>query len=356
MRSLLVLFLPCLTATAQAPDRVALAARIDSLVSDFMKVRGTPGVSLAVVRGTDTIVMSAYGVANLETKQPATPTTVFRIGSMTKQFTSALIMRQIERGKLSLDDDVSKHLPGVSLHEYRVTIRQLLNHTSGIPNYTASAEWAKHQTEDVTPSQIVAFVAADTFDFAPGSRYKYNNTGYVLLGMILEKVTGAPYAELIQRELFTPLGLRETSYCPSRPTDPSFAKGYQVSQGAVAPAPNMNMTHPYAAGAICSTTRDFLRWQRLLASGRVVTPQSYALMTTPDTLNNGTRLGYGFGLELVRVGNHSAIMHGGSTAGFMGGGFVFPADSVNIVLLTNSSITPSSLALNIARAVLGIPR
>src|SRR4029450_2946476 len=112
---------------------------------------------------------------------------------------------------------------------------------------------------------------------------------------------------------------------------------------------------PYAAGDSCSPPRDGLRWQRLLASGGVVTPQSYALMTTPDTLNNGTRLGYGFGLELVRVGSHSAIMHGGSTAGFMGGGFVFPADSVNIVLLTNSNITPSSLALNIARAVLGIP-
>jgi len=235
MRRLLVLLLPAMAATAQAPDRVALRARIDSLVSDFMKVRGTPGLSLAVLRGSDTIVMSGYGVPNLETKQPATPATVFRIGSMTKQFTSALIMRQIERGTLSLDDDISKHLPDVSLQGHRVTIRQLLNHTSGIPNYTTSTEWAKHQAEDVTPSQIVAFVAADTFDFAPGARYKYNNTGYVLLGMILEKVTGVPYPELLQRELLTPLGLRETSYCPSRPTDPSYAAGYEVGPDGAAP-------------------------------------------------------------------------------------------------------------------------
>jgi CubicO group peptidase (beta-lactamase class C family) len=344
-----------LAATAQAPDRATLAARIDSLARDFIAVRGAPGLSLAVLRGSDTIVMSAYGYANRETKQPSTPATVFRIGSMTKQFTSALIMRQIERGTLSLDDDMATYLPDVQLHGHRVTIRQLLNHTSGIHNYTESAEWAKHQDDDVTPTQIVAFVAADSFDFAPGTKYRYNNTGYVLLGMILEKVTGVPYAELLQREIFTPLGLRETSYCPSRPTDPSFARGYDVGRDGVTPAPYRNMTHPYAAGAICSTARDFLRWQRALANGRVVTPQSYAMMTTPGSLENGTRLTYGFGLEVVQIQNHSGIMHGGSTPGFTSGGFVFPADSVNIVLLTNSNASPSSLALSIVRVLFDIP-
>jgi D-alanyl-D-alanine carboxypeptidase len=209
-RSLALLLVPTM-ATAQTPDRATLAARIDSLARDFIATRGTPGLSLAVVRGSDTIVMTAYGVANVETKQPVTPATVFRIGSMTKQFTSALIMRQMERGKLSLDDEIAKYLPDVALR-HRVTIRQLLNHTSGVPNYTASAEWETHQAEDVTPKQIVGFVAADTFDFAPGTKYRYSNTGYILLGMILEKVTGMSYPELVQRELFTPLGLRETTY------------------------------------------------------------------------------------------------------------------------------------------------
>jgi CubicO group peptidase (beta-lactamase class C family) len=354
-RSILLLLAPFVAATAQAPDRSKLATRIDSVVREFIAARRTPGLSLAILRGSDTIVMSAYGVANIETKQPATPATIYRIGSMTKQFTSALIMRQFERGKLSLDDDITKHLPGVPTHGQRVSIRQLLNHTSGIHNYTESSEWQKHQEEDVTPQQIVAFVAADTLDFPPGTKYRYSNTGYVLLGMILEKVAGEPYAELLQREILTPLGLRETSYCPSRPTDPAFATGYEVGPNGASPAPYRNMTHAYAAGAICATARDFVRWQRALASGRVVAPASYALMTTPDTLNNGRRLGYGFGLELTQVSGHTAIMHGGSTQGFISGGFVFPADSLNIVLLTNSNVSPSSLALSIARILLDVP-
>jgi D-alanyl-D-alanine carboxypeptidase len=340
---------------AQQPSRATLTARIDSLAGAFIADTHTPAVSVAVLRGTDTLVMKGYGDASIDSHRAATASTVYRIGSITKQFTSAAIMRLVERGKLSLDDPMSKYLPDVPLHDHTVTIRQLLNHTSGIHSYTSEPEWQKTWAEDMTPRQIVAFVDKDTFDFAPGTGWRYNNTGYVLLGMIIEKVTGEPYATYLQHDLFTPLGLRQTSYCPSRPTDPSFADGYSSAGGTVKPAVFLSMTHPFAAGALCSTVRDLVIWQRALAGGRVVKAKSFALMTTPDTLNNGKRLNYGFGLVPGMLGTHRSVGHGGGVNGFTTSSIFFPDDSVNVVVFSNSDRGPDPLALNIARAVFGIP-
>jgi len=341
--------------SAQQPSAATLAARVDSLAADFLSSSHTPAVSVAVLRGKDTLVMKGYGDASIDPRRQATVSTVYRIGSITKQFTSAAIMRLIERGKLSLDDPMSKYLPDVPLHGHTVTIRQLLNHTSGIHSYTSDAAWAKTWAQDLTPRQIVAFVDKDTFDFAPGAEWRYNNTGYVLLDMIIEKITGEPYAAYLQHDLFTPLGLRQTSYCPTRPTDASFAAGYSSTGGNAKPAEFLSMTHPFSAGALCSTVRDLVIWQRALAGGRVVNARSYALMTIPDTLNNGKRLSYGFGLAPGALGAHRSIGHGGGVHGFTTSSIFFPDDSVNVVVFSNSDRGPDALALNIGRAVFGIP-
>jgi len=343
------------SARAQALSRAALVNRIDSLATAFLANSHTPAISVAVLRGSDTLVMKGYGDASIEAHRAATASTVYRIGSITKQFTSAAIMRLIERGKLSLEDPMSKFLPDVPTHGRTVTVRELLNHTSGIHNYTADREWSKHWDEDLTPRQIVAFVDNDTLDFAPGTRWSYDNTGYVLLGMIIEKVTGEPYAKYLQHDLFTPLGLKSTSYCPSRPTDPSFADGYTSATGSAKPAAYLSMTHPFSAGALCSTVRDLVVWQRALAGGRVVNAKSYALMTTADTLNNGRRFSYGFGLVPGMLGTHRSIAHGGGVNGFTTSSIFFPDDSVNVVVFSNSDRGPDPTALNIARVVLGIP-
>jgi len=353
--SSLVLVLVARSVPAQQPSRATLTARIDSLAGAFIADTKTPAVSVAVLRGTDTLVMKGYGDASIAAHRAATASTVYRIGSITKQFTSAAIMRLIERGKLSLDDPMSKYLPDVPLHGHTVTIRQLLNHTSGIHSYTSEPAWQATWAEDLSPRQIVAFVDKDTFDFAPGTAWRYNNTGYVLLGMIIEKVTGEPYAKYLQHDLFTPLGLRQTSYCPSRPTDPSFADGYSSAGGTVKPAAFLSMTHPFAAGALCSTVRDLVLWQRALAGGRVVNAKSYALMTTADTLNDGKRLNYGFGLVPGMLGTHRSIGHGGGVNGFTTSSIYFPDDSVNVIVFSNSDRGPDPLALNIARAVFGMP-
>jgi CubicO group peptidase (beta-lactamase class C family) len=342
-------------AGAQAPTRGVLTQRIDSLAAAFLESTHTPAISVAVLRGSDTLVMKGYGAASLEPHRDATPSTVYEIGSITKQFTSAAIMRLIERGKLSLDDPMSKYLPDVPLHGHVVTVRQLLNHTSGIHDYTSSPEWAKTWTQMLTPRQVVAFVDKDTFDFAPGTKWRYDNTGYVLLGMIIEKVTGEPYASYVQHDLFTPLGLKQTSYCPNRPTDPSFAAGYTSRSGTVKPADFLDMSHPLAAGALCSTVRDLVKWQRALVAGRVVNAKSFALMTTADTLNDGKRLSYGFGLVPGQMGTHRSVGHGGGIPGFTTASIFFPDDSVNVAVFSNSDGVPDPLAQNIARAVFGIP-
>jgi CubicO group peptidase (beta-lactamase class C family) len=353
--SSLVLALGAGSVHAQQPSRATLTTRIDSLAGAFIADTHTPAVSVAVLRGKDTLVMKGYGDASIDSHRAATASTVYRIGSITKQFTSAAVMRLVERGKLSLDDPMSKYLPDVPLHDHIVTIRQLLNHTSGIHSYTSEPAWQKTWAEEFTPRQVVAFVDKDTFDFAPGAAWRYNNTGYVLLGMIIEKVTGETYASYLQHDLFTPLGLRQTSYCPSRPTDPSFADGYSSAGGTVKPAVFLDMSHPFAAGALCSTVRDLVIWQRALAGGRVVNAKSFALMTTADTLNNGKRLSYGFGLVPGMLGTHRSIGHGGGVNGFTTSSIFFPDDSVNVVVFSNSDRGPDPLALNIARAVFGIP-
>lgn len=340
---------------AQESDDGAIIARIDSLAKDYMTLKRAPAVSIAVVRGKDTLVMKGYGLASREANRAATAFTIYRIGSITKQFTAAGIMREVEQGKLSLDDPVSKWLPDVPTHGQRITIRHLLSHTSGVHNYTDKPDWAKRWGEEMTPRQIVAFVDKDTLDFAPGTKYSYSNTGYVLLGMILEKVTGQPYATYLQRQFFTPLGLTQTSYCPDKPKDPRFADGYAATSGTVKPAEYLNITQPFAAGALCSTVRDLVKWHRALLDGRVVGARSYLLMTTADTLNNGSKINYGFGLVPGQLGGKRTIGHSGGINGFTTYGLYMPDENLNVIVLSNSDGGPAPLALNATRAVLGIP-
>ena len=343
------------SAASQQPAKNVAAARVDSLANAFLATTHTPAVSIAVLRGSDTLVMKGYGEASVERHRPATASTVYRIGSITKQFTASEIMRLAQQGKLSIDDPITKYLPDVPTHGRTITIRRLLNHTSGIHNYTAEKAWRSTWGQTLSPRQIVAFVDNDSLDFTPGDRWSYSNTGYVLLGMIIEKVTGEPYANYLQHDLFRPLGLTQTSYCPTRPSDPMFADGYSVGSGSAKPAEFLDMTHPHAAGALCSTVRDLVKWQRELEGGRVVNAKSFALMTTPDTLNDGKRLVYGFGLGVGKLGTHKQIGHNGGINGFTTASNWYPDDSVNIAVFSNTEAGPDELADNIARTVFDMP-
>jgi CubicO group peptidase (beta-lactamase class C family) len=204
----------------------------------------------------------------------------------------------------------------------------------------------------MSPDAIVKFVAADTFDFAPGTRYRYNNTGYVLLGMVIEKASGQTYAHYLDTQFFKPLGLRQSSYCPSKTSDPAFALGY--SKGTVR-AQFLHMSHPFSAGALCSTVGDFVTWQRALDGGQVVSPASYALMSTADTLNDGRRINYGFGLAPGVFNGHKTVAHTGGIPGFASAATYVPDDSLSIVVFTNfDGESPQTLVQNLLRVAYGV--
>ena len=331
------------------------APRADSLVYTYLAESRAPSVAFAVIRGNDTLAFGAHGLADIAAWRAPTASTIYEIGSITKQFTSSAIMRLVDQGKLKLDDDLSKYVPQFPLHGKRVTIHHLLNHTSGIHSYTSSPEWQKTWSTPLSPDEIVKFVAADSFDFAPGASYRYNNTGYVLLGMVIEKVTGQKYASYLDAQFFKPLGLRHTSYCPSKTTNPEFALGYSKGPNGTTRAQFLDLSHPFAAGALCSTVGDLAMWQRAMDEGKVVSPASYTLMTTADTLNNGRKINYGFGLVPGEFNGHKTISHTGGINGFATAAIYVPDDKLSIVTYTNyDAESPQGLAQNLLRVAYGV--
>jgi D-alanyl-D-alanine carboxypeptidase len=343
------------TAQTQSVTRPALVTRLDSLTRAWVVNAPAAGTTVEVIRGSDTLLLEGVGQRDLAAHLPATTQTVYRIGSITKQFTAAAIMQLVERGRIGLNDPLSKYLP--EYPQWRnITVRELLNHTSGIHSYTSVPAWVKTWNDELTPAQVVAFVAKDTLDFAPGTEWRYNNTGYVLLGMILDRVTGQSYPDYMRSHFFVPLGLRSASYCPSHATDPTYAAGYALTKGTIEPAAYLSMSHPYSAGALCMSVPDYLRWQTMLSRGEIVRPASYRMMSTSDTLTNGKPTNYGFGLFAGHLGTHREITHGGGINGFNTAQSWFPDDSLRVAVFANiTGADPGQLASNLAAAVLGLP-
>ncbi|MEO8624396.1 MAG: serine hydrolase domain-containing protein [bacterium] len=340
---------------AATTSRAVVSARLDSLARKFLSDGPAVGATVAVVKGSDTLLLIGVGERDRSRHLAAEKSTIYRIGSITKQFTAAAILQLIDAGKLSLTDSLGKVLP--QYPQWRaVTVRQLLNHSSGIASYTASSRWSRHWKEDLTPAALVAFVAKDTLDFTPGTQWHYTNTGYVLLGMILERISGVSYAEYVRSNFFVPLGMRSATYCPSRPTSATFAAGYESTAGKMRPTAYISMTQPWAAGGLCMSVPDYLRWNSALTSGVVLPAATYARMAVSDTLSTGAPTRYGFGLIPLRLGTHAVVHHGGDVHGFSAEELWLPDDSLRVVVFTNTlGSNPKFLADNLASAVLGLP-
>jgi CubicO group peptidase (beta-lactamase class C family) len=264
-------------------------------------------------------------------------------------------MQLVERGRLSLEDTLGALLPNMPVAWRKATLRQLLNHTSGIPSYTdLGPRWFSRMREDMVPDSLLAFTAKDTVNFAPGSKWRYDNTGYVLLGMILDRTTGAKYPQYLDDHFFKPLGLGSTMYCSTEPIIKHRAQGYGRQGKQLVNAAYLGMSQPYSAGALCSTVGDLVKWTRALHSGAVVSPASFVQMTTPT--GPAAARGYGFGLGVDSVGGHRRIGHGGGINGFLSHAAYYPGDSLTVVVFANTS--PSRvdvIARNVARIVLGLP-
>ncbi|HYC89189.1 MAG TPA: serine hydrolase [Thermoanaerobaculia bacterium] len=326
----LLLFLNFPLAAAEA-----LAQRLDVLAAKHFK-ENAPGAAVLVTKGGTPLLRKGYGMADLEQGTKMTPEAVFRIGSITKQFTAAAVLQLVESGKVALDDPLAKYFPAVPTGGKTVTIEHLLTHTSGIPSYTDKAELRKRLTEELTPQQIIDTVRDEPMRFDPGTKWSYNNSGYTLLGMIVEQVSGMPYAEYLEKNVFPRAGLTHTRYGSTRPIVPGRVPGYSLAGGKVVNADYVSMSIPYAAGALLSTVDDLARWTAAVAAGKVVDRKLVDKAWTPYRLTSGEDSGYGYGWRLSPVAGERVIQHGGSIHGYSSHAMWLPEHHLYVAVLTNN--------------------
>ena len=314
----------------------------------------------AVLVGIDgkIIFEKAYGLGDQEWGADNTVQTKFRIASLTKQFTAACILLLQERGRLNVHDPMSRYLSGLPVAWQAITVHQLLTHTSGIPNSTESSENTKSDHTGTTPPQIIGPVVEKPLDFAPGTNWNYSNPGYVLLGMIIEKVSGQSYADFLKTNIFEPLGMKNSGYDRARDILTQRASGYQIVDGHIANADFFDMNLPFSAGGIYSTVEDMFRWNEALAeSGRLLSADSLKQMFTeyPEATHEGQHYGYGVVISRLKFGR-LLYYHGGGVEGFSSSIQRYPNDRVCIVVLSNlDSYKPWELGDHIASDLFGLP-
>lgn len=349
---------PAAPSSAPAATPVSDAVLRHAVDSIAAQARRFPveGLTIAVARDGELVLERGYGLADVATRRAADAGTVWEIGSTTKQFTAAAILRLAEAGRLRLDDEVATYFPALAERGRGVTLRHLLNHTSGLSAAPVFTDFAAQ----VDPATVVDTLAARPADSAPGERFRYNNSGYVLLGLVVERVSRTPWSEYLHREFLRPLGLRATRVCGTG--DGLTATGYTHDLRDGGRPVAVPLPHPstsYAAGALCSTAADLLRWQHALASGRVVSAESYGQMTTPTTLASGRQVPYGLGLYVMEQEGRPHVHHGGATPGAVAQLGLFPEDGLGVVVLTNGIYAPSLVEQvegDVMRAALGLPR
>ena len=349
---------PALSAPQPAdPDLdQSLISSINALAANLLAEPGGVGFSVAISRRGEILHARGYGRAEVEHNVDAKGDTVFRIGSITKQFTAAAIMRLIEQGKLSLDDELSQFFPEFPTQGHTVTIRHLLTHTSGIKSYTGvDAFWQTSVARELTVEELLDFVKDETFEFEPGKKFAYNNTAYYMLGPIIEQASGMSYCDYIQTEFFEPLGLTRTRCDFNADIIPNRAQGYGLADERLVNDGLIGMDNPGAAGMLISTARDLVRWNMALMNGKVVSPDSLEQMMTPFLLPNGENTGYGFGLGMDDFEGHRRISHGGGIYGFNSMLACYPDDDVYVAVISNSTAASAgNLAREIAIRMLGI--
>ena len=344
---------PVAPSSAVQSDDASLEETIDAIVARAMESDFPAGLSVAVARNGKIAVAKGYGLAELEHGVPANADTSFRIGSITKQFTAAAVCLLVERFEVDLDADMHEYVPDFPTQGRVVTVRHLLTHTSGIPSYTASADWTRTVPLELSHEELLGIVAGEPFDFEPGTGYRYNNSGYYLLGVLIENVSGMSYADFVEKEFFGPLGMTRTRYDSNAALIPDRAQGYQVIDGALANDELIGLSQPGAAGALMSTARDLVTWSLALSSGKVVRAEIYDEMTTPFLLDNATETDYGFGLFLADRNDRPCVHHGGGINGFNSHMTEYPEDGLTIAVISNSEgFNAGAVEATIARALM----
>lgn len=335
--------------------REIMVAVADSIATELLtSPPPVAGLAIAVNQDGQLLHDRAYGLSDPSTGEPLEASQPQRIASLTKQFTAAAILMLVDEGRIELDAPVQNYLPGFSTQGHVVTVRHLMSHTSGLHSY--SDLYARTGRQPVPRDAVLDTLQRHPFDFPPGDAYRYSNSNYYLLGLILEQVTGETYARYLEASLLEPLGLEDTGYCGH--DGEVVAPGYRAVADDLE-AVVLDEAHGYlgGSGGLCSTAADLVEWQHALASGRVINPETYALMTTPTVLVTGDTVPHGFGADIETLENRAVIAQGGSLAGFNSRMAYYPEERLAVAVLVNTNTTKAETIQNaVARAALGMAR
>ncbi len=369
-------------ALAQTPHDKSLAAEIDKAAAAAVAAGESPGLEVAVVKNGKPVLVKGYGSANLEQHVPVSNSSVFRIGSVTKQFTAAALLLLAEEGKLSVQDRLSKYYPNFP-RANDITLDEMLHHTSGIFNYTSAPNFAVDGMIHRSTDEMVEFIGKlpKTQDFEPGTSWSYSNSAYFILGGVVEKAAGEPLAKVFKTRFFAPLGMTHSALDDETEIVDGRARGYSgAGPGKFTNAPFISMSIPGGAGSVRSTAADLAKWNAALYGGKILKPASLAAMLTPGKLSNGENTGaamakmmkaagapsdaasakreYGYALFLSEDEGHRKIDHGGGIYGFSASLSEFPDDKTTVVVLSNAigkDVGVSKVADRIERLAIGLP-
>jgi CubicO group peptidase (beta-lactamase class C family)/uncharacterized protein YneR len=315
-----------------------------------------PGVSVLVAKDGNVIYKKAFGISNMELDITADPKHVYEVGSITKQFTAVAILMLEEQGKLSLDDAITKFIPDYPTQGKTITVHQLLNHTSGIKSYTNMPSFKSLARTDMTPTELIDKFKNEPMEFDPGTQYNYNNSGYILLGHIIEVVSGKSYADFIQTNIFDKVGMTNSYYGSMVDLIPNRASGYSEIESGYRNADYLSLTLPYAAGSIMSTTEDLLKWQNAISANTLIKKSSLDKAVNGSQLNNGEAINYGYGWIKGDINGSRTIEHSGGIFGYTTNGIFLPEENIYVIGLSNCDCNNvGAVITNVAAMAIGKP-
>ena len=337
------------------PD-ATIQDQIDAIIENAINETQLVGASVGVMRHNEVIFARGYGYADLDNKVEATEHTVYQVGSITKQFTALAIMVLVEQGKVNLNDIMLDYLPNYPQRDHKVTIDQLLNHTSGIKSYTDIEKFWEISERDLSREEIVDLFSSEPVEFSPGENYQYNNSGYYLLGMIIENVSGISYADFLKENVWQSLEMFDTHYLGKTEPIKNIATGYDHKDNEFVLARPLGMDNPFSGGSLGSSVLDLLKWQTALNENQLISRQSYNKMIEPGLLTGGKHTTYGYGFFMSNLNGHRKIEHGGTINGFRAQLSTYPDEGLTVTVLCNHNSAPQAqLESQISRLMLGIP-
>jgi len=325
-----------------------LSYQIDNKLKEKFTDNG-PGAVFLVAKKGDIIYKKAFGLADLELQVPMETNNVFEIGSMTKQFTAISILMLMEKGKLRLDDEITKYIPDYPIRGHKITIHHLLNHTSGIKSFTSVKGLNAIANDDMEPLEVIDFFKNEPMDFAPGDQFKYNNSGYVILGYIIEKASGISYGDFVEQRIFEKLGMSSSYYASHSKVIPNRASGYRKGK-TYTNSRHISYSIPFASGSLMSTVDDMLKWEEAIKNHVLLSKETMNKAFVNYRLNNGEQTDYGYGWHVETLNGTKSFEHGGSIFGYKSMGVYLPKEDIYVIGLSNCDCnSPTKITRDIAK-------